>query len=193
MTDVMMFDQRVFHLRQLSSKERSSMPARSIRTVDELIAALRAVQRPSEYIDLLKRVAVAADQLEPLCTWNAKRYTRNCLDRTSAYELLLICYEPGQRTSIHDFATEEAWVHPVAGSVVEERFAPAPDGSLKLVGATRLDHRSFSYLHNGRSIHRYTNDSGERAITLNLYAKPLRTWKVYDERTGDTSIRGAGS
>ena len=164
------------------------MSSQRIRTVDELVSILRKGPGSKGYLHILERVEIPMEQLAPLCTWNSRRYTRNCIERTEDFELLLICYEPGQRTSIHDYATEEAWIHPVAGSVVEERYEPAPDGSLRKVSAAKLDRDSFSYLHNGRSIHRYINTGEERAVTMNLYAKPLRTWKVYDDRsaTGET-------
>jgi hypothetical protein len=29
-------------------------------------------------------------------------------------------------------------------------------------------------------------------VTLNLYAKPMSKWRVYDERTGSASISPAG-
>jgi hypothetical protein len=45
---------------------------------------------------------------------------------------------------------------------------------------------------NGKAIHRFTNRGPERAVTLNLYAKPLSRWRVYDERTGDVSVTPAG-
>ncbi|MBX2980182.1 MAG: cysteine dioxygenase family protein [Flavobacteriales bacterium] len=165
----------------------------AIHTVDELVRILMEGPGRKGYLHILERVAIPAEDLAPLCRWNPKHYTRNCIARTDDFELLLICYEPDQRTSIHDFATEEAWVHPVIGSVVEERFEPASGKTLRKAGSAKLDKDSYSYLHNGRSIHRYTNSSGERAVTLNLYARPLRTWKVYDERSGETRSRPAGS
>ena len=175
----------LFNMRQMSE--------RTIRSIADLVDALHRVTGEKGYLQVLDRVDIPAEEFEPYCSWNDKRYTRNCIARTDEFELLLICYEPGQRTSIHDFATEEAWIHPVAGSITEERFEPTSAGQLRKVSAAKLDRDSFSYLHNGRSIHRYINAGEERAITLNLYAKPLRTWKVYDESTGDPKVRKAGS
>ncbi|MCW5897745.1 MAG: cysteine dioxygenase family protein [Flavobacteriales bacterium] len=169
------------------------MSQERIRTVEQLVKALHEAPMHKGYLRILERVDILPEAFDDLCTWHPKRYTRNCIARTDDFELLLICYEPGQRTSIHDYATEEAWVHPVRGTVVEERFEPGPGGNLRRVSAAKLDRDSFSYLHNGRSIHRYINDSGQRAVTLNLYARPLRTWKVYDERSGGSSIREAGT
>ncbi len=168
------------------------MPKPTIRTLDELVEALRSASAQQGYLRILERVNIPAEAFDPHSTWHPKHYTRNCITRTDDFELLLICYEPGQCTSIHDYATEEAWVHPVRGTVIEERFEPVGAGSLRKVSAAKLDRDSFSYLHNGRSIHRYINAGEQRAMTLNLYARPLRTWKVYDERTGDARVREAG-
>lgn len=165
---------------------RAAMPQHPmpITTVDQLVAALKLGPGRRGYLDVLERIAIPEAEFGPYCRWNDKHYTRNCIARTEEFELLLICYEPGQRTSIHDYATEEAWVHPVSGVVIEERFEPGADGPLRKVSSAKLDPGSFSYLHNGRSIHRYMNPATERSITLNLYAKPLMKWKVYDERSG---------
>ena len=159
--------------------------ARPIRTVEELVSALRAGPGIKGYLDIMDRVAIPTSEFDPYSRWNQKHYTRNCIARTDDFELLLICYEPGQRTSIHDYATQEAWIHPVVGTVIEERFELGPGGPLRKVSSAKLDTSSFSYLHNGRSIHRYLNTNKQRSITLNLYAKPLNKWKVYDESSGE--------
>jgi cysteine dioxygenase len=161
------------------------MPTERIHTIDALIKALKKGPGGGGYLSILERAQVPSEHFLRLCTWNTKHYTRNCIARTADFELLLICYEPGQSTSIHDYNTEEAWVHPILGSVVEERFEPPDHGGLRKISSAKLVTDSFSYLHNGRSIHRYINNTEERAATLNLYARPLIKWKVYDERSGE--------
>lgn len=164
--------------------QRNATSAQEIRTIEELVQCLEKVDANGGYLSVLDRLDIPTEQFLEHCTWNKKRYTRNCIVRTADFELLLICYEPGQSTSIHDFATEEAWVHPILGSLVEERFQTPTAGGLRKVSSAKLDVGSFSYLHNGRSIHRYINSTEHRAVSLNLYAKPLSQWKVYDERSG---------
>lgn len=167
------------------------MPTRNkvISTIAELVSELRKVPGTKGYMEVLRRIAIDPEAFRPYCRWNDKHYTRNCIARTEEFELLLICYEPGQRTSIHDYATEEAWVHPVSGSVIEERFEVIPDGPLHKISSSQLHPGSFSYLHNGRGIHRYINTDAGRSITLNLYAKPLIKWRVYDEGSGERTLR----
>jgi cysteine dioxygenase len=159
--------------------------ARPIRTVKELVSTLNVGPGTKGYLEIMNRVKIPSSEFEPYCRWNQKHYTRNCIARTDDFELLLICYEPGQRTSIHDYATQEAWIHPVVGTVIEERFELGPHGPLRKVSSAKLDTNSFSYLHNERRIHRYLNTIKERSITLDLYAKPLNKWKVYDESSGE--------
>lgn len=164
-----------------------------IRSIDALVAALRTVKDRNGYLTVLERIDIAEEAYAPHCSWSSKQYTRNCIVRTPEFELLLICYEPGQRTSIHDYDSQQAWVMPVVGEVVEERFQADAKLGLKRTSSAVLGPGSFSYFDNSGSIHRYLNVSGERAVTLNLYAPPLRRWRSYDERTGDTVIIRPGS
>ena len=156
------------------------MPA--IRTMTDLVETLRGGPGAEGYLGILRSVDIPMAEFAHLCRWNEKRYTRTCIARTGDFELLLICYEPGQRTSIHDYDTEEAWVHPLEGSILEERFQLDEKGILSPIQCSILQKGEFSHLAHGHSIHRYTNTSADRAITLNLYAKPLLKWKVYEER-----------
>ena len=155
-----------------------------ITTIEQLVHELAQGPGRKGYLEILDRIDIPVEEFEPYARWNEKHSTRNCIARTDAFELLLICYEPGQRTSIHDYSTEEAWVHPLTGAVIEERFEFAADGPLRKVSSAKLDPGSFSYLHNGRGIHRYLNSNTGRSMTLNLYARPLNKWKVYDEGSG---------
>ncbi len=161
--------------------------------LEELIRALDACQERSGYLDIMRTAVVPLVELEPFSSWNDKHYTRNVIVHREAYELLLICFEKGQRTSIHDYNTESAFVKPVVGAVREERYEVDGQGGLMLIGTSMLDSGQISHLHNGHSIHRYTNVFPGRSMTMNLYARPLRKWKVYDERSGGSHLGPAGT
>jgi len=167
--------------------------ARNTLTLDQLVAALDKGPGAEGYLHVLRSAEVSTAELERHSSWHEKHYTRNCIAQREAYELLLICYEPGQRTSIHDHDSQQAYIHPVTGHIVEERFEPVADGGLRQVSCVVLDKDSFSYLSIGHSIHRCTNPGPGRAMTLNLYARPLRKWKVYDERSGLSSSSPVGA
>ncbi len=166
-----------------------SAPITSVRT---LLQELLRHRDPSAYAEILERYSVPTRDLEPYFRWNSRHYTRTCIHRNEDFELLVICYEPGQRTSIHDYDSQRAWVHTVTGEVVEERFDLLPDGGVKLKLEKHLHMGGVDTLQNGTAIHRFTNRGPERAVTLNLYAKPMSKWHVYDERTGSMSLTPVG-
>ncbi|MDX9751721.1 MAG: cysteine dioxygenase family protein [Flavobacteriales bacterium] len=166
---------------------------RPIGSIDELVAELLQQGDPSAYGAILLRYAVPGGDLAPYFRWNSRHYTRTCVIRNHAFELLVVCYEPGQRTSIHDYDSETAWVHPVVGEVVEERYVQrAGTGALQLVQESRLRPGMLGALTRESSIHRFINPGPERAVTLNLYAPPMSKWRVYDQRTGTASVETAG-
>lgn len=167
------------------------MLTRSITTIRELVQELLRHRDHSAYASILARYAVPSHDLEPYYHWNARHYTRTCINRNEAFELLVICYEPGQRTSIHDYDSQMAWIHPVMGEVVQERFAPYNNG-IKPTHEIRLHPGTDGSFNNGTSIHRFTNRGTERAVTLNLYAKPMSKWRAYDESTGISNVAPAG-
>lgn len=168
------------------------MPPVPIRSIDELLKELLRHRDPLAYGPILARYAVPTRDLEPYFRWNPRHYTRTCIHRNEDFELLLVCYEPGQRTSIHDYDSQTAWIHPVLGDVVEEVYAAIDEGGLRLLSEKHLLPGADDVLTNGRAIHRFINPGPGRAATLNLYAKPMSKWRVYDERTGSASVAPAG-
>ena len=154
------------------------------RTLVGLLASLRRARSRTAFERLLRAADLSSEELASVATWNGRHYTRNCLVRTEAFELMLICFEPGQSTSIHDYGSEEGWVRPVLGELVEERYRVSPDGALVCTDERRIGGDDVSHLSKEASIHRFTNPLPMRVMSLNLYARPLRTWNVYDQRSG---------
>ena len=162
----------------------------AIGSLEELILAMDKDPRPAGYMDAMLRLDMGPGPLEPFCRWNTRHYTRQCIHRTGQHELLLICYEAGQRTSIHDYDSQMAWIKPVTGIIQEERFKIEADGQLKRHGTRLLLPGKLAYMASRNCIQRHSNPGGGRAITLNLYARPLRSWRMYNERTGLVSLGG---
>ncbi len=162
-------------------------------TIDSLAELVRVLDRelhPAGFTDALLRASISPEELASFSPWNSRHYTRQCIHRTHDHELMLIGYEPGQSTSIHDYDSQMAWIKPVLGSVLEERFKATADGKLRLHGEKTLGIGSLSYMAAKNCIHRHSNAGTGRAITLNLYSRPIRRWRVYDERTGLASLLG---
>jgi predicted acetyltransferase len=78
------------------------------------------------------------------------------------------------------------------GEVVEERFMLQAGDGVKPIEAKHLRPGTDDSLSNGNTIHRFTNRGPGRAVTLNLYARPMSKWRVFDEHTGTATIAPVG-
>jgi predicted metal-dependent enzyme (double-stranded beta helix superfamily) len=98
----------------------------------------------------------------------------------SSHSLQVFVWPPGTRTRIHDHSSWGAFCC-VVGSVLEERYERADDGSLpdyaRLKKLWRLEWRRedgiSTVLPYARGIHRVGNPRGEPAISVHLYGPRL--------------------
>lgn len=178
------------------------MPALSRTSIAQLLNTLSRNGDPGVFGDILSHYAKAVrgrggiaktpPDLAPFLRWSMKHYTRNCITRNEQFELLVICYNPGQSTSIHDYDSEKAWVLPLFGKLALERFSLNDENTLVHTETQELWPGAVASMSGEDSIHRFYNPGPERAVSLNLYAKPMSRWRVYDEASGISSYTPAG-
>lgn len=162
-----------------------------IKTIEALVYELGNRERSgSKILEIMKKVEIPREEYEPYLSWNDDNYTRNVLARNEDFELILVCWEKGQSSPIHDFNSQEAWIHPVIGWLREERFKinPGDDTKLEKVSSVLLCADEYTYM-NQVGIHRYSNAFESRSVSLNVYAKPVKEWHVYDEETSDSVMQ----
>src|SRR5215467_6248623 len=71
---------------------------------------------------LLEQSPVDADSLAPYLNWDRQHYTRNLIDRTQLYELMAICWEVGQASSVHNHRDQNCWMAVPIGRLQVENF-----------------------------------------------------------------------
>ena len=81
----------------------------SFQTLDELVTDLSEGER-TDFNNIIRSVNFSHDTFENFCSWSQESYTRNCIVENEKFELILLCWEPGQKTPIHDHGGEECWV-----------------------------------------------------------------------------------
>src|SRR6202789_798149 len=95
--------------------------------VEELVAKLRAL--PASAFDgtekiraLLAKMPISEASLAPYLTWSRQHYTRNLIDKTDLYELMAICWEVGQYSSVHNHRDQNCWMAAPVGKLLVENF-----------------------------------------------------------------------
>ena len=118
-----------------------------------------------------------------------ENYTRNLICRTPKFDMLCLCWKPGQVTVIHDHAGSLNVTRVFDGSLTARLFdvvdKPAPNRAfVKMSVEDRLGRNDFSCVDYGE-IHQLQNTSEHNLVTVHVYARPLRDIIRYCPGTGE--------
>ncbi len=123
---------------------------------------------------LLSQLEFDASQAEKHLHFDDEKYQRNLLRRTENYEALLLCFEAGQRTPIHDHAGSACGVKVIQGTGMETIFELTADGWLYASGSQELPAGGVVGS-NDMDVHQLSNlqPEAQRLVTLHIYSPPL--------------------
>ena len=76
----------------------------------------------AELLAFLQRTCVEPETLSPYLNWDRQHYTRNLIDKTLLYELIAICWEVGQVSSVHNHREQNCWMTVPMGRLLVENF-----------------------------------------------------------------------
>ena len=96
-------------------------------SIHDFISALRkfpeaAFDHTEQIRKFLEDSPLDPESLAAYLTWDRQHYTRNLIDKTALYELLAICWEVGQASSIHNHRDQNCWMAVPIGRLLVENF-----------------------------------------------------------------------
>jgi len=156
---------------------------RSITSLDPLIDKLNSTSS-EEYKAIGFSLDIPLEDILPYAFWSTEHYTRNCIVRESDYELILLCWEPGQETPIHCHGGEECWVYVLDGQLEESHFQFDGDNII-FEDLSKLKSGEKSFMDDEIGYHKLVNNTNKRAMSLHLYMDIIDTCTVYDEEIND--------
>ncbi|HKY09804.1 MAG TPA: cysteine dioxygenase family protein [Candidatus Binatia bacterium] len=130
--------------------------------------------------DALERLAIPLADIQPHTRFSDYRYARNLVHKTDRFEIMVMCWHAGQRSSIHDHAGSLGGLKILQGRLTESLFEKAPNGMIKSAGS--LDYNAGEIRVEETSlIHQISNLQAEngKAISIHIYAPPLVRMNVY--------------
>lgn len=151
-----------------------------IQSVSELITSL-SEEDCTKYTEIFRLINLPSSAFSPFHSWSSESYTRNCIVENEKFELILICWETGQFTPIHDHAGEQCWVKVIQGELKETIYKVDKVGELNPVKSTVSKTGDASYMIDFMGYHRLENLHNKRSMSLHLYAKPIRNCQLFDE------------
>jgi cysteine dioxygenase len=165
--------------------------------IQKLVEGLR--QLPEAAFDhtetvrrFLQEAPVSSDSLAPYLTWDRQHYTRNLIDRTPLYELLAICWEVGQASSVHNHRDQNCWMAVPMGRLLVENFHVVHEdlqGGKCHLAPTNTVEMNISHpcaVDPADPVHRVLNprEFNGRAVSLHVYSRPFDTCVVYSPERG---------
>jgi len=155
-----------------------------ITSVSQLVRNLNMGGGYDGYESILQSIYFAREELNQYCHWSHDHHTRISLTSMDSYELLLVCWENGQQTTIHDYNDSEGWIYMIEGELQEEHYSYSKVlEELQNRGTQTLSTGQLAYENAYGGLHRFSNKSGARAISLHLYAGPIKVWNEFNEAT----------
>src|SRR5690242_3156714 len=93
----------------------------------ELVERLEALPE-SAFSDIegvrsvLRENPVDPESLTPYLFWDGQHYTRNLIDKTATFELMAICWDIGQVSSIHNHRDQNCWMAAPIGKLMVQNY-----------------------------------------------------------------------
>ncbi len=163
-----------------------------IMQIGEFVKRLRALPESAfADIDGMERF-IAANRVDPASLtpyliWDAQHYTRNLVDHTDMYDLIAICWEVGQGSSIHNHKGQHCWMSVPMGKLMCRNFTVhvedvgrhyceiSPDVEFQ------LDAGPPCAVQPETPVHEVFNPKAfaERAVSLHIYSRPFNRCTVY--------------
>jgi cysteine dioxygenase len=165
--------------------------------IKDFVAQLRkfpeaAFNQTEQLRRFLQENPLNPDSLAPYLTWDRQHYTRNLIDKTPLYELLAICWEVGQLSSIHNHRDQNCWMAVPIGRLLVENFHVVHQDLAK--GKSTIEPSDTVEMNISHPcavdplepVHRVVNprNFNQRAVSVHVYSRPFDTCVVYSTEQG---------
>jgi len=151
-----------------------------IKSLNGLIKTLKQAN-PKDYVKIAKSINIPPSDFLPYCHFRVDGYARNCIIKTEAFELILICWKKDDFTPIHGHDNKQCWVYQVAGEMTEIRYEQNDSGKLIECNRMKLTPGKLTYMQDSMGYHLLKNPTEENAMSLHLYMKPVESCQVFDK------------
>lgn len=156
--------------------------------VSALTEAFEAGAGGKAIAQLLSAYADQHDDWRSLAMWSDQGYTRNEVARTDRFQLLVLCWGPGQVSPIHNHEGQDCWMAVLDGEVEEVRYCRPEEvcaGPLGPRNSNCCSKGEVAYISDDIGLHVVRSAQPDRAaVSLHLYASPYDHCNVYCPDTG---------
>ncbi|KDD72661.1 hypothetical protein H632_c3057p0, partial [Helicosporidium sp. ATCC 50920] len=153
--------------------------------------------------------------------FNPHHYVRHLVDENEDFEMMLLCWQPGQASHVHNHAESHCWLTCMQGAATEMLYKPAPASvessiepksqedrdppgivgiaypcpALELVDEHRLNAGQTGYINDSMALHAVgipADVPAPGSVTLHIYSPPIRRVKLFEPDSNRIVTRKPG-
>ena len=130
--------------------------------------------------ELLTQTNITLDDLREFAQFDNAHYRRNLVAIGEWYEILVICWQSGQRSPIHNHAKSTCGLKVLDGICTETVFDHSPCGQVVALHSTHVN-AGHVCASQDTDTHQVSNlQAGNRnLVTLHIYSPPLRSMQKF--------------
>jgi hypothetical protein len=160
-------------------------------SIDDWVQRLTAIPE-SEFkiprvLEFVTNHGIDAASLDPYVYYAKSHYTRNLIYKCALFEVLAICWEPGQVSRIHNHRGQNCWMATPIGRLRVQNFRvegrDAAHGTCHLVpiDAYDMDPEHPAAVAPREPVHSVANlpEFGAKATSVHIYSHPYAECEVY--------------
>lgn len=141
-------------------------------------------------VSILEAYTQNNDDWKHYAFYSDERYTRNLIHSDSTFELLIVCWSPGQESPIHNHEGSDCWMAILDGQVEELHYEyPERSGALEPVRSRICEAGNVAFIRDEIALHLVRPTGSERAASLHLYSTPIPSCQIYCPETGKVDRR----
>ena len=152
-------------------------------TVESLVEKLKEVKTGTTgYAQVIAECEWKTEDFDKFIFYSDEYYTRNLIHTCKEFELVLLCWEKGQKTPIHNHPNSEGWLRVIKGEVEEHIFTDPdkdPSGTPILLEKKTGVEKDFTHINDSIGLHDIANKADGRTVTLHLYAPTFTACNYY--------------
>lgn len=169
-------------------------PAQLTGLCRELSQEFRRDPKGARVASMLAAYGAAHEDWRGWALFDADAYTRNLVHHEEHFELLILCWQRGQKSPIHNHQGQRCWMAVLDGSVRETLFQFPTDstatGTPLVAGNSRVCGKGqVAFITDDIALHEIASANDAPAVSLHLYSKPFTTCQVYDRDSGRVELR----
>jgi cysteine dioxygenase len=155
-------------------------PPRKLAPLIEYLDGLSSRASIERLRTALQGTPITVEDLGPFVVFDDGHYRRNLVAIGPWYEILVICWQSGQRSPIHNHAKSTCGLKVLAGVCTETVFERSPCGQVVARHSTELTAGTITASQDSDT-HQVSNlqPRGHNLITLHIYSPPLRSMQKF--------------